>query len=50
MRQDSWTNAINSYGMIHFIYKLNIFGGKRASSQNNDRQLCFLAVLGPRHF
>lgn len=51
MRQDSWTNAINSYGMIHFIYKLNIFGGKRASSQNNDRrQYRPMMMMGPRHF
>lgn len=26
-RTDSWTNAINSYFMVHFIYKLNIFNG-----------------------
>lgn len=26
MRRDSETNAINSYCMLHFIYKLNIFG------------------------
>lgn len=28
-RSDSWNNAINSYVMVHFIYKLNIFGGKK---------------------
>lgn len=28
-RSDSWNNSINSYAMLHFIYKLNIFGGKR---------------------
>ena len=29
MRRDSWSNAINSYIMLHFLYKLNIFpGGK----------------------
>lgn len=26
MRQDSETNAINSYFMVHFIYRLNTFG------------------------
>ena len=27
-RRDSWTNAINSYVMVHFIYRLNLMGGK----------------------
>lgn len=27
-RRDSWTNAINSYLMVHFIYRLNLMGGK----------------------
>ena len=27
MRQDTEYNAINSYCMLHFIYKLNVFGG-----------------------
>ena len=27
-RSDSWNNAINSYGMIHFIYKFRHIGGK----------------------
>lgn len=30
MRQDTEYNAIFSYGMIHFIYRLNLFGGKGA--------------------
>ena len=30
MRRDSETNAINSYCMLHFIYRLNLFGGKQA--------------------
>lgn len=34
MRSDSWSNAINSYFMVHVIYRLNIFGGK-ASSKNS---------------
>ncbi|MBR4553624.1 MAG: outer membrane beta-barrel protein [Bacteroidaceae bacterium] len=33
MRRDSRTNAINSYIMLHFIYKLNIFGGTSKDSQ-----------------
>ncbi len=26
-RSDTWTNGIHSYFMVHFIYKLNLFGG-----------------------
>lgn len=40
MRRDSWSNAIHSYCMLHFIYKLNIFpGGKggNSSDKDNDR-------------
>lgn len=33
-RTDSWNNAINSYFMVHFIYKLNIFPG--GSSKKGD--------------
>lgn len=29
-RSDSWSNAIHSYVMVHFIYKLNLFGNKEA--------------------
>ncbi|MCH5181950.1 MAG: outer membrane beta-barrel protein [Prevotellaceae bacterium] len=29
-RSDSWTNAIHSYFMLHFIYRLNIFGGSQS--------------------
>ena len=35
MRRDSWNNAINSYVMLHFIYRLNIFGGKSGSGSDN---------------
>ena len=28
MRQDTEYNAIYSYCMLHFIYRLNLFGGK----------------------
>lgn len=34
-RTDSWSNAINSYFMVHFIYKLNIINGK---VQGKDQQ------------
>lgn len=34
MRSDSWTNAINSYCMVHFIYKLNIFNGTKKGFNN----------------
>lgn len=29
-RSDTWTNAINSYVMVHFIYRLNLLGNKEA--------------------
>lgn len=38
MRSDSWTNAINSFAMVHFIYRLNIFpGGKKSGNKDGDR-------------
>ncbi len=37
MRSDSKTNAINSYMMLHFIYKLNIFGGTSRDNQAQQR-------------
>lgn len=39
-RSDSWTNAINSYFMVHFIYKLNIFpgGGTGGEKGSKDKQ------------
>ncbi len=37
-RTDSWNNAINSYCMLHFIYRLNIFGGtKKDGKKKNDQ-------------
>lgn len=37
LRQDTWTNAINSYCMLHFIYRLNIFSGiMGGDSQERD--------------
>ena len=36
---DSRYNAIYSYGMIHAIYKLNIFGGKNANGTENARDM-----------
>lgn len=39
MRRDSWSNAIHSYCMLHFIYKLNIFpGGKGGNSDSKDNR------------
>ena len=39
MRSDSWNNAINSYCMVHFIYRLNLFGGKRVTGdEGGDRR------------
>lgn len=40
-RVDSWTNAINSYFMVHFIYKFNVFsgsGGSKGSEQRNGNR------------
>ena len=39
MRNDSWTNAINSFCMLHFVYKLNIFPGSRGERENLKRKL-----------
>ena len=30
MRNDTWTNAINSYVMVHLVYTLNLVGNKEA--------------------
>lgn len=35
-RSDSWNNAINSYFMVHFIYKFKFFGGSSKSGGNKD--------------
>lgn len=32
-RVDSWNNSINSYVMVHFIYRLNLMGNKEARAQ-----------------
>lgn len=36
-RSDSWTNAIHSYCMVHFIYKLNIFPGSKSSGDKGGK-------------
>ena len=36
---DSRYNAIYSYGMLHVIYKLNIFGGKNANGTANAKSM-----------
>ena len=36
---DSEYNSIYSYGMIHVIYKLNIFGGKNANGTESARNM-----------
>lgn len=41
MRSDTWTNAINSYAMVHFIYRLNIFGGKSRTGDTDNNQRGF---------
>ena len=35
-RTDTEYNAINSYAMLHVIYRLNLFGGKQANTGNNN--------------
>ncbi|MBR4297322.1 MAG: outer membrane beta-barrel protein [Bacteroidaceae bacterium] len=36
-RTDSWTYGIHSYCMVHFIYKLNIFGGKKTEGSDSKK-------------
>lgn len=36
-RTDSWNNAINSYVMVHFIYKLNLMGNREARAGMRGR-------------
>jgi hypothetical protein len=38
MRSDSWNNSINSYIMVKFLYRLNIFGGSSKGGDDNFRQ------------
>ncbi|MCM1312912.1 MAG: outer membrane beta-barrel protein [Bacteroides sp.] len=38
-RSDSETNAINSYAMLHFIYRLNMFGNKQARSEMRGERM-----------
>lgn len=45
---DSEYNAIYSYGMIHVIYKLNIFGGKNANGTANARTMESVRMGGGR--
>lgn len=33
MRRDTWSNSINSYFMVHFIYRLNLIGGKKVKEE-----------------
>lgn len=37
MRSDTQYNSINSYCMLHFIYRLNIFGSKEAREKMRSR-------------
>ncbi len=39
MRSDSWNNAINSYVMVHFIYRLKIFAGKGNGGGNGGDKI-----------
>ena len=33
MRSDTWYNTVNSYFIVHFIYKLNLFGDKESRKE-----------------
>ena len=33
MRSDTWYNTVNSYFMVHFIYRLNVFGDKQSRKE-----------------
>lgn len=35
-RTDSWNNSINSYVMVHFIYKLNLLGGRNVIGEEPE--------------
>ena len=48
MRQDSWNNSINSYFMVHLIYRLNIFGGKQPNRDGERRGSGGPDQRGPR--
>ena len=36
MRSDTWYNTVNSYFMVHFIYRLNLFGDRESRAQARD--------------
>lgn len=36
MRSDTWYNTVNSYFMVHFIYRLNLFGDKESRAQARE--------------
>ena len=36
MREDTWNNSINSYFMVHIIYKLNLFNGSRKGGNDDE--------------
>ena len=38
MRSDTWYNTVNSYFMVHFIYRLNLFGDRESRSQARGAQ------------
>ncbi len=36
MRSDSWNNSINSYCMLHFTYRLNVFKGNKGKGDKKE--------------
>ncbi len=47
MRSDTYTNAINSYLMVHLIYKLNLMGNKQARREMGPGGMGFGGGGGP---
>lgn len=39
MRSDTWYNTVNSYFMVHFIYRLNLFGDRESRAQARDARV-----------
>ena len=37
-RSDTWSNAINCYAMVHFIYRFSFFGGTSKDNQSGNRR------------
>ena len=38
MRSDTWYNTVNSYFMVHFIYRLNLFGDRESRKESRTNK------------